>query len=107
MKVLQSFFHLEKHRASVSREVIAGLTTFATMSYIIVVNPAILSTAGIPAGPGFVATVVAAVFGCLLMGLYANRPFAVAPYMARTHSSLTRFVCNWVISGKRRWRPSS
>jgi len=81
MKAFESFFHLEKHQASVSREVIAGLTTFATMSYIIVVNPAILSTAGIPAGPGFVATVVAAVFGCLLMGLYANRPFAVAPYM--------------------------
>jgi AGZA family xanthine/uracil permease-like MFS transporter len=59
----------------------AGLTTFTTMSYIIVVNPAILSAAGIPAGPSFVATALAAVFGCLVMGLYANRPFAIAPYM--------------------------
>ncbi len=81
MSVLQSFFQLQRRGTSVSREVIAGLTTFATMSYIIVVNPAILSAAGIPAGPGFVATVLAAVFGCVLMGLYANRPFAIAPYM--------------------------
>jgi AGZA family xanthine/uracil permease-like MFS transporter len=79
--MLQSFFQLEKHGSSFSREVVAGLTTFTTMSYIIVVNPAILTAAGIPAGPSFVATVLAAVFGCLLMGLYANRPFAIAPYM--------------------------
>jgi AGZA family xanthine/uracil permease-like MFS transporter len=51
------------------------------MSYIIVVNPAVLQFAGIPAGAGTVATVLSAVFGCLLMGLYANRPIAVAPYM--------------------------
>jgi len=51
------------------------------MSYIVVVNPAILGEAGIPLQPSFVATVVTAIFGCTLMGLYANRPFAVAPYM--------------------------
>jgi AGZA family xanthine/uracil permease-like MFS transporter len=77
MSILQSFFQLNKHQTTLSREVIAGLTTFTTMSYIVVVNPAILSIAGIPAGPGFVATVVAAVFGCLLMALYANRPHGV------------------------------
>jgi len=81
MSAVARFFQLEQHGATVSREVIAGLTTFTTMSYIVVVNPAILSNAGIPAGPCFVATVVAAVFGCTLMGLYANRPFAIAPYM--------------------------
>ena len=81
MSAFERFFHLEQHGTTVSREVIAGLTTFTTMSYIVVVNPAILSNAGIPAGPSFVATVVAAVFGCTLMGLYANRPFAIAPYM--------------------------
>ena len=81
MNALQRFFQLEQHGTTLSREVIAGLTTFTTMSYIVVVNPAILSNAGIPAGPGFVATVIAAVFGCTLMGLYANRPFAIAPYM--------------------------
>ena len=51
------------------------------MAYIIVVNPAILTAAGLPAGPSTVATIVVAVAGTLLMGLYANRPIAVAPYM--------------------------
>lgn len=81
MNALERFFQFEKHGTSFSRELIAGLTTFTTMSYIVVVNPAILGSAGIPVGPSFVATVAAAVFGCTLMGLYANRPFAIAPYM--------------------------
>ena len=81
MSALQSFFQFEKRSTTPAREVIAGLTTFTTMSYIIVVNPAILSAAGIPKDAAFVATVLAAVFGCALMGLYANRPFAIAPYM--------------------------
>src|SRR5256712_11608948 len=51
------------------------------MSYIVVVNPAILKAAGVPAGPSMVATILTAVFGTLLMGLYAKRPFPIAPYM--------------------------
>src|SRR5512142_2757212 len=78
---IASFFQFDRHKTTVTREIVAGLTTFTTMSYIVVVNPAILSQAGIPTGPSFVATIVAAVFGCLLMGFYANRPFAIAPYM--------------------------
>jgi len=74
-------FQLKEHQTTPSREVIAGLTTFTTMSYIVVVNPAILANAGIPVGPSFVATVLASILGCLLMAFYANRPFAVAPYM--------------------------
>lgn len=62
-------------------EIIGGLTTFMTMAYIVVVNPAILSFAGFPVGPSTVATVLTAVFGCLLMAFYANKPIAVAPYM--------------------------
>jgi AGZA family xanthine/uracil permease-like MFS transporter len=81
MNAIERFFQFDKHGTTFSRELIAGLTTFTTMSYIVVVNPAILSSAGIPVGPSFVATVAAAVFGCTLMGLYANRPFAIAPYM--------------------------
>lgn len=81
MNGLRQFFQFDRYQTSFSRELIAGLTTFTTMSYIVVVNPAILRAAGIPAGPSFVATVAAAVFGCTLMGLYANRPFAIAPYM--------------------------
>ncbi len=78
---LRRLFDLKQHETTLSREIVAGLTTFTTMSYIVVVNPAILASAGIPVGPSFVATVLASVFGCLLMGLYANRPFAIAPYM--------------------------
>jgi adenine/guanine/hypoxanthine permease len=61
--------------------VIAGITTFLTMAYIVFVNPAILSEAGMPFGPVFVATCVAAIIGTLIMGLYANYPIALAPGM--------------------------
>src|ERR1051325_5306025 len=62
-------------------ELLGGTTTFLAMAYIIVVNPAILAAAGLPTGPSTVATIVVAVVGSLLMGLYAKRPIAVAPYM--------------------------
>lgn len=78
---LARYFKLADHGTTARTEVLGGVTTFATMAYIIVVNPAILSAIGLPVGPGTVATVLVAVFGCLLMGLYANRPIAVAPYM--------------------------
>jgi AGZA family xanthine/uracil permease-like MFS transporter len=78
---LESFFQLGERGTTVSREVLGGVTTFITMAYIIVVNPAILQDADIPRGPSTVATILTAVFGSLLMGLYANRPIAVAPYM--------------------------
>ena len=78
---LDTWFGFGRHGTTVGREVVAGVTTFTTMSYIVVVNPAILSAAGIPAGPSFVATVLVAVAGCYFMAVYANRPFAIAPYM--------------------------
>lgn len=81
MASFRDLFQVHERGSTVSREIVAGLTTFTTMSYIIVVNPAILRNAGIPAEPQTVATVLAAVFGCLLMAFYANRPFAIAPYM--------------------------
>jgi adenine/guanine/hypoxanthine permease len=74
-------FDIHERGSSVRSEVIGGVTTFVSMAYIIVVNPAILSFAGIPQGPSTVATILTAAFGTLLMGLYANRPIAVAPYM--------------------------
>jgi adenine/guanine/hypoxanthine permease len=79
--VLERYFRLHEHRTTVRNEILGGVTTFITMAYIIVVNPAILQAAGIPPGPSSVATILTAVFGSLLMGLYANRPIAVAPYM--------------------------
>ena len=78
---LERFFRLSEHGTNVRTELLGGTTTFLTMAYIIVVNPAILSFAHIPPGPSTIATILAAVFGSLLMGLYANRPLAVAPYM--------------------------
>jgi adenine/guanine/hypoxanthine permease len=78
---LERFFHLRERQTTARIEVLGGLTTFITMAYIIVVNPAILEAAQIPRGPSTVATILTAVFGSLLMGLYANRPIAVAPYM--------------------------
>jgi AGZA family xanthine/uracil permease-like MFS transporter len=75
------YFALDRAGTTWGREVVAGVTTFVTMSYIIVVNPAILKAAGIPVEPSMVATVAVAIFGTLLMGVYAKRPFAIAPYM--------------------------
>jgi len=75
------FFHFAEHGTNLRREIIGGVTTFMTMSYVVVVNPAILKAAGIPAAASMVATIVTAIFGTVIMGLYANRPFAIAPYM--------------------------
>src|SRR4249920_854125 len=63
------------------KDIIGGATTFVAMAYIIVVNPAILKAAGLPVGASTVATIVVAAVGSILMGLYAKRPIAVAPYM--------------------------
>ena len=79
--MIERMFKLKEHGSNVRTEIIAGITTFVTMAYIIIVNPAILEAAGIPKGPSMVATILSAVFGTLIMGLYANRPFAIAPYM--------------------------
>ncbi len=81
MNWFDRLFAFERHGTTLGRELVAGLTTFTTMSYIVVVNPAILVNAGIPEGPSFVATVLVAAAGCWLMAFYANRPFAIAPYM--------------------------
>jgi AGZA family xanthine/uracil permease-like MFS transporter len=78
---LARFFRLAEYRTTIRTEVLGGLTTFLAMAYIIVVNPVILKDTGIDENAGTVATILAAVFGCWLMGLLANRPFAVAPYM--------------------------
>ncbi|NMO94638.1 solute carrier family 23 protein [Paenibacillus lemnae] len=74
-------FDLKANGTSVKTEIIAGATTFFTMAYIMVVNPLILSGAGVPFEQSFTATVIAAVIGTLLMGLVAKYPIAVAPGM--------------------------
>ena len=79
--LLSSYFQFERLGTTIRREIVAGFTTFVTMAYIIIVNPKILEAAGIPFGPSMVATILSAFFGTMVMGLYAKRPFAVAPYM--------------------------
>src|SRR6202008_4784439 len=74
-------FRLQDNGTTVRTEIVAGLTTFMTMVYIVFVNPAILAEAGMDKGAVFVATCLAAAFGSALMGLYANFPVALAPGM--------------------------
>ena len=75
------FFKLKENGTNVSTEIIAGVTTFFTMAYIIVVNPTILSQAGMEWGAVFLATIISAAIGTLIMGLFANVPYALAPGM--------------------------
>jgi adenine/guanine/hypoxanthine permease len=81
MQFLEKLFKLTEHRTDVRTELLAGLTTFLTMAYIIFVNPSILGDAGMPKDSVFVATCLIAAFGTLVMGLYANYPIALAPGM--------------------------
>ncbi|HCW89463.1 MAG TPA: guanine permease, partial [Marinobacter sp.] len=79
--MLEKLFQLQSHGTTVRKEVVAGITTFLTMAYIIVVNPSILSATGMDFGAVFVATCLAAAIGTLIMGLWANYPIALAPGM--------------------------
>ena len=79
---------------TLTTEVRAGVATFLAMAYIIVVNPAILEAAGLPRDASVTATILSAIVGTLLMGLYARRPFAVAPYMGEN-----AFIAFTVVQG--------
>ncbi|WP_144210480.1 NCS2 family permease [Shewanella donghaensis] len=79
--MLEKLFKLKENQSSLKQEVVAGLTTFLTMAYIIFVNPMMLADAGMDPGAVFVATCLAAAIGCLVMGFVANYPIALAPGM--------------------------
>ena len=81
MEALDKQFGVTEAGTTVNAEMRAGLTTFLTMAYILLVNPAMLSIAGIPFDDALFATAIAAFVGCTIMGLYANLPFALAPGM--------------------------
>lgn len=89
---MEKFFHLKENGTSVSTEFMAGLTTFFAMSYIIIVNPQILSQTGMPWGGVFLATIIASIVGTLIMGLFANVPYALAPGMG-LNAFFTYTVC--------------
>ena len=79
--LLKRTFRLAEHGTSVRTELLAGLTTFLTMAYIVFINPSILADAGMPRGAVFVATCLVAALGSMIMALYANYPIALAPGM--------------------------
>lgn len=79
--MLEKLFKLKEHKTDVKTEIIAGITTFMTMAYILAVNPNILSAAGMDRGAVFTATAIASFIGTMLMAIFANYPFALAPGM--------------------------
>lgn len=81
LNLIQRLFGLQEHGTTLKTEVMAGMTSFFTIVYIVAVNSAILADAGIPVAGGVLATVLTACFGCLLMGLYANAPLMLVPGM--------------------------
>ncbi len=89
---MEKFFKLKKHGTTVSTEIVAGITTFFAMAYIIFVNPQMLSQTGMPSGAVFLATIIASVAGTLVMGLFANVPYAQAPGMG-LNAFFTFTVC--------------
>lgn len=91
---MEKFFHLKENGTNVSTEITAGLTTFFAMSYIIIVNPNVLKETGMPWGGVFLATIIAAIIGTLVMGLFANVPYAQAAGMG-----LTAFFTFTVVKG--------
>jgi len=91
-RLIERCFHLAQNQTSVRQEVLGGLTTFVTMAYIVVVNPQILSQAGMPADGVVFATCLSSAVATLVMGLYANYPIALAPGMS-LNAYFTYSVC--------------
>ena len=77
--ILEKWFHLSEQGTTIKRELLAGLTTFVSMAYILFVNPSVLGMAGMNKGAVFTATALSAIIGCLLMAFLANYPIAIAP----------------------------
>jgi adenine/guanine/hypoxanthine permease len=81
-RLLERIFHLTENKTTIRQELLAGLTTFMTMAYVVVVNPRILSQAGMPVDGVLFATCISAAIATLVMGLWANYPIALAPGMS-------------------------
>jgi adenine/guanine/hypoxanthine permease len=90
--LLDRYFKLKENHTSVKQELLAGVTTFVTMAYLVVVNPQILSQAGMPADGVVFATCLSSAVATLVRGLYANYPIALAPGMS-LNAYFTYSVC--------------
>jgi AGZA family xanthine/uracil permease-like MFS transporter len=90
--LIERYFRLQENQTTVRSELLGGLTTFVTMAYIVVVNPQILSKAGVPVEGVVFATCISSAAATLAMGLYANYPIALAPGMS-LNAYFTYSVC--------------
>src|ERR1035441_8793681 len=92
LKRLENYFEFAHHGTNWRTEILAGVTTFLTMAYIVLVNPAILSASGMPLAAVTAATCLSAAFGSILMGVVARYPIALAPGMG-LNAYFTYAVC--------------
>ena len=105
---LDRIFHLRENGTTVRTEILAGITTFMTMAYILAVNPTIMSAAGMDKGAVLTATALASLIGTLCMAVFANYPFALAPGMGlNAFFAFTVVLQMGAIPGKWPWQPSS
>ena len=89
---LDRYFKISERGSTVATEIRAGITTFLTMGYILFINPQILSLAGIPAADVAIATALGAAIATIIMGLYANFPFVLAPGMGLENADCTAML---------------
>ena len=95
----EKLFHLRENKTDVKTEILAGVTSFMTMAYILAVNPSILSATGMDHGAVFTATAVASFIGTLCMAIFANYPFALAPGMGLNAYFAYTVVLEWDLPG--------
>ena len=84
MEYIAKFFKIEENNTTIKTELLAGLTTFFTMSYLFILSPKILASAGLDFSSTLTITALFIFIGCMLMGLFANKPYAVAPFLGET-----------------------
>lgn len=101
---LDKIFHLKENNTNVKTEILAGVTTFMTMAYILAVNPNILAEAGMDHGAVFTATALVAFIGTLCMAIFANYPFALAPGMGLNAYFAYTVVLQMGIPGRSHWQ---
>lgn len=104
--MFERLFKLSEHGTNVRTEVLAGITTFLTMSYIIFVNPDILSSTGMDRNAIFVATCLAAALGTFIMAFVANWPIGMAPGMGLNAFLPSPWSPPWAIPGNKHWARS-
>ncbi len=97
---MRNFFQFQERQTSYKQETLAGITTFLSLAYILIVNPIILSESGMDQGAVFTATALSAIVGSLLIGFLANYPIGIAPSMGLNSFSRTEFVSEWGSRGK-------